>query len=520
MKRTSRTLAAVLAGTIGTTGLLLALPTPASADVLGQVTVSPTSGIDSTGFGGSATTACPAGTDSSFWSLEGGALTPYSAYLGDGLNNGVGAQSFAGASVANIETAVGALADGTYQVVFHCFTGPAETDSYRANFTYAAAGAGSWSVSPATLTPISTSTALSATPAGPVEEGTVVTLDAVVAPASGTAPSTGSVEFFDGATSLGIDNTVVAGAASLPWTTAGVASHSLTAVFTPAAPTGPTDRGFATSTSPATTVSVTTVAPRSTTSALAASPVAGDAYQAVTLTCDVTASSGTAAGNASFKDGATLLATVPLTAGSAQVTTNSLGAGAHSLVCEFVGNAPYTNSTSNTVAASYTQAGASHQQNVIVTIPVGVITITTPYTPSNPLDLGTAVLDQLDSTYSASAALSGIVVTDTRSGNLGWTAQVIAGPFGNGTSTFPGAHAGLTGVTAVQVAGNALLASNVVEADTTAFAPGLGTPRTFATYAAGQTTGSVQIDGVFGIDAVPTSITPGVYTSLVTFTAV
>jgi hypothetical protein len=517
--RLSRALATAVAATTATAGLLVALPAPAHADVLGQVTVNPTSGTDSTIFGGSVNAACPAGTDSAFWSLEGGALAPYSAYLGDGLNNGVGAQSFSGASVSNIETVTGGpLSDGTYFVEFHCFAGPTKTDSYRANLNYTAAGTGSWNITAAALTPVATTTTLSASPTT-VEEGTVVNLTATVAPASGSNP-TGSVEFFDGATSLGIDNTLVAGVADLAWTSAGVATHNLTAVYTPAAPSGPADRGFAGSTSAPTAVTVTTVAARSTTSNLTVTPVSGDAYQAVTLTCDVTASTGTAAGQAQFKDGAALLATVPLTAGSAQVTTNSLGAGAHSLVCDFVGSAPYQNSTSNTVAANYTQAGASHQQNVVVTIPVGVITITTPYTPSNPLDLGTAVLDQLDSTYSASAALNGIVVTDTRAGNLGWTAQVIAGPFSNGTSTFPGAHAGLTGVTAVQVAGNALQATNVVESDTTPFAPGLGSPRTFATYAAGLSAGSVQMDGVFGIDSVPTSITPGLYTSLVTFTAV
>lgn len=524
--RLSRALATAMATTVGTAGLLVALPATASADVLGQVTVSPTSGTDSTIFGGSVNAACPAGTDSAFWSLEGGALTPYAAYLGDGLNNGVGAQTFSGASIANIETVTGGpLSDGTYFVELHCFNGATKTDSYRANLNYTAAGTGSWSISAATLTPVATTTTLAASPTT-VEEGLAVTLTATVAPASGSAPSSGSVEFFDGATSLGVDNTVASGQATFVWTAAGVGSHNLTAVFTPAPPSGPSDRGFASSTSAPAPVTVTTVAPRSTTSVLAVSPTTGPAYQSVQLDCTVSASAGAANGTATFKDGAATIGSAPVTNGSvATLTTSSLGAGSHSLVCDFVGSAPYQNSSSNTVTATYDAVGATpDEQTVTVSIPQGVLTITTPYTPQAPLSLGTAVLDAADSTYSASATFGTasegyITITDTRAGNLGWSASLVAGAFSNGVSTFPGSHAGLTGLTAVQVPGNALQASSVVLANTAPAAPGLGSLTQFASYAAGLPTGTANITGTFGVDQVPTSITPGLYTSTVTFTA-
>lgn len=527
MKRISRTLAAALAGTVATTGLLVALPGSASADTVGQVTVSPTTGTDATGFGGSATTACPVGTDSAFWSLEGGTLTPGQAFLGDSTNTtGTGPQSFSGASIANIETVAGPLTDGTYFVQFSCYNGPTLTDTYRANLNYTAAGDGSWNITAAALTPVSTTTVLSSDAGGPVEQGTVVNLTATITPASGSAPSSGSVEFFDGATSLGTDNTVASGVATLPWTTSTIGARSLTAVFTPAAPSGPTDRGFAGSTSAPHTVDVTSVAPRSTSSVLTVTPTSGNAYQSVDLSCAVAASTGSPVGTANFLDGASALGSAPVSSGVAALTTTSLGAGAHSLTCAFVGTDPYQNSTSAAVPASYTQAGAPpDDQTVTVTIPQGALTITTPYTPTAPLHLGTAVLDPGDSTYSASATFGSptegyITINDTRAGNLGWAASLVAGTFSNGSSIFPGSHAGLTVLTAVQVAGNALQASNVALADTVPFAPGLGSLTQFASYASGLPTGTANITGTFGVDQVPTSITPGLYTSTVTFTAV
>lgn len=92
----------------------------------------------------------------------------------------------------------------------------------------------------------------------------------------------------------------------------------------------------------------------------------------------------------------------------------------------------------------------------------------------NPLSLGVAVLDPSDSTCSASAPFDDIVVTDTRAGNLGWTASVIAGDFINDTSSFGGDRAGLTGLFATQVPDNALQSGNVKVFNTKPADPGLG----------------------------------------------
>jgi Bacterial Ig-like domain (group 3) len=109
--------------------------------------------------------------------------------------------------------------------------------------------AGTWRevypVAGSTATP--TSTTLAAAPASPIVSGTATTLTATVTPAGGV----GSVQFFDGATSLGTV-AVSAGAAALPATTFGMGSHSLTAKFIPTDSTA-----FSPSTSAATPYLVT-----------------------------------------------------------------------------------------------------------------------------------------------------------------------------------------------------------------------------------------------------------------------
>ena len=91
--------------------------------------------------------------------------------------------------------------------------------------------AGTWTevypVAGSTATP--TATALSVTPASPVVGGTAETLKATMTPSG----AVGSVQFFDGTTSLGTA-AVTAGVAQLVPLTLSVGTHSLTAKFTPA----------------------------------------------------------------------------------------------------------------------------------------------------------------------------------------------------------------------------------------------------------------------------------------------
>ena len=158
---------------------------------------------------------------------------------------------------------------------------------------------------------------------------------------------------------------------------------------------------------------------------------------------------------------------------------------------------------------------------MIVTIPAGsIVHHDPPYTSASPLDLGEATFDPATSTYHAAAAFNNIVITDTRAGNLGFNASVVSSAFSNGSGgTFSGAYSGLTGLVADQVSGNLLNAADVTVTNDAPNTDGLDVAKVFATYPAGHALGSVGLHGTFGIADVPTSVTPGTYTTTVTFTA-
>lgn len=342
-----------------------------------------------------------------------------------------------------------------------------------------------------------------------IELGDTVTLTATVASAGSTAP-TGQVEFRAGATVLGTAPLGSDGTAELQTAALPVGTADVVAVYAG-------DAGHTTSTSAATQVTVTPVAARTTTTTLAVTPASGNAYQTVTLQASVTASSGQANGTVAFTDGSATLGTATVTGGVVPAfTTNALGAGEHHLVATFTGTAPYSGSASSAVTATYDLQGAAHDQTVLVDFPVGAITISSPYSPTSPLDLGTAVLDPATSTYSASKAFEDITITDTRSGNPGFTASVVATPFTQGSQSFSAALAALTGLTAEQVPGNALLSADVTVQDSV----GLDTPKVFATYPAGKALGTTTISGTFGLAGVPSSVQPGQYGATVTLTAI
>lgn len=289
---------------------------------------------------------------------------------------------------------------------------------------------------------------------------------------------------------------------------------------------GPTDRRAVGTT----TVRQAAVAARATTTTLAlGAPRPGEAGWALTAT--VSSSRGMPVGVVRFWLGRTLLASVPVVGGRAVWRTNGLprvdgcmGAQPRpaELAAAFEGARHYADSTSNPVPVPVPDAPPAPcgTGTVTVSIPVGMLSITTPYTPAAPLDLGPAVLDLATSTYSASAPFRDIAITDTRAGELGFTASAVCGPFRGATDEFDGGHAGLTDLRARQVPGNALQASDVVLMDHPAAVDGLAVPRDFARYASGRSVGTVRIDGVLAVAAVPSSVDAGVYRAVVTFTAV
>ena len=103
-------------------------------------------------------------------------------------------------------------------------------------------------------------------------------------------------------------------------------------------------------------------------------------------------------------------------------------------------------------------------QNIDATIPVGTLSITTPYTGSNVLHLGQLALDTNDTEFTGHAAFTGINVTDTRSGALPWTVNVLGSQLTDG-GTNPGSainpeNLGLTAINVDPVANNGFVTSS------------------------------------------------------------
>jgi len=186
----------------------------------------------------------------------------------------------------------------------------------------------------------STATALTAS-ANPSVFGQSVTFTAVVSPTGGVSGTpTGTVTFLDGATTLG-SGTLNNGSAT--FTTSAplaVGTHSITAVYG-------SDATFAGSTSSSL---VQAVGQAGTTTQLGASANPSVFGQLVTFTAAVAAiapGAGTPTGTVTFKDGATVLGTGTLNAGTATFTTTaSLGAGNHSITAAYGSDTNFAGSAS------------------------------------------------------------------------------------------------------------------------------------------------------------------------------
>src|SRR3989454_1038359 len=193
-----------------------------------------------------------------------------------------------------------------------------------------------------------TSTSLTSTP-NPSTVGQAVTLSSTVT--SGAGVPTGTVTFRDGATTLGVVS-LVNGSASLSISTLAAGTHSLTAVYSGSP-------SFLASTSP--TVIHTVVnnnnTPATTTSLTAsASTIRSANFITFTATVSpVPPAVGTPTGTVSFFDGATLIATVPLSSGQAQLITRRLQTvGPHSITAIYNGSVSFLGSTSPAVIVTVT----------------------------------------------------------------------------------------------------------------------------------------------------------------------
>lgn len=187
------------------------------------------------------------------------------------------------------------------------------------------------------------------------------------------------------------------------------------------------------------------------------------------------------------------------------------------------------------------------QQSLQATVLPGTLTITTPYTASNPFVLPAPTLSS-DGTYLQTSAVfpdpllpasQQIVVTSTLAGDPSWTLSVAASDLTDGSGgVIPASGLGFTGATLLGgtcVPGTAPVTSVCSHAATfpgsvsftdltahnpavSASPPGLSSaPQSFATSPSGD--GAAQIDGTLTL-LVPTSTPAGTYTGTITFSAI
>ncbi len=391
----------------------------------------------------------------------------------------------------------------------------------------------------------STTTTLAVSPTSPQVAGVTETLTATVNP---SAP--GTVQFENGGVAIDSPVTVSGGTASTTTTALPVGTDSLSAVFSPAA-----FSAYSGSTGTA-SLTVTTPPAAATVTALSVNPSTAAADTSVALTAAVT-SSGSAlasgAGLVSFYDngtstadtttGGALLGTVALGSGGiATLNYSSFATGTHNIVASFAPTSTATYQASLSLSLPFVATAptfAPDAQTVNVSIPAGTLTITTPYSPSNPFNLGTAVLDPADSKFTASAQFGtpatdgtnagGVTITDTRSGQQGWSASAVSSNFTDGSVPTPDVinaqDLTFTNVQAQYITGNALQ-SGVVTTDvgnSAIYGPnatgtdGLGGVHQFASAPVGGSDGSVYVNGLLTLVA-PTSTPAGQYTATITFT--
>ena len=185
-----------------------------------------------------------------------------------------------------------------------------------------------------TVAPTATMTVVEGAP-NPSTFGATVTLTAEVSSGAGTP--TGSVEFFEGATSLGIAPLDGSGLAALPVSTLTVGSHTITATYSG-------DGAFDTSSG---TVELTVDQAASTTAA-SATPNPAAFGSTVTLGALVSGPAGTPTGTVTFSSSLSgVLGSAPLVDGAASLefTTLLLSIGEHAITAEYSGDSSFTTST-------------------------------------------------------------------------------------------------------------------------------------------------------------------------------
>ena len=193
---------------------------------------------------------------------------------------------------------------------------------------------------------LASSITLNTSPSAPVA-GQSVTLTATVTATGGTGTPTGTVQFFNGTTSLGT-GTLSAGVASIATTALSAGANTVTAKYLG-------DPDFNGVTSTGATVNVTQA---NTTTTLTSAPNPSGSGQSVTLTAKVAAntpSTYTPTGTVQFFNGSTSLGTGTLASGTATLGVTSLAIGDSSLTAKYLGDTNAATSTSTAITQTVGQ---------------------------------------------------------------------------------------------------------------------------------------------------------------------
>ena len=209
-----------------------------------------------------------------------------------------------------------------------------------ADIGYGAGGTG-------TTNQVSTTTTLTAT-ANPTLYGQARTFTATVSVVSpGTGTPTGRVTFLNGTASLGtgtLSTTNGVTTATLTSTALAVGTHSITASYSG----DPNDAG---SSSAALSATVTKASTKTALTASPGAPVVGQGLTFTAVVSPVSPGGGKPAKTVTFKDGATILGTVPLSVVNgvdrATFTTSALKVGTHSITAVYSGGPNYLGNTSS-----------------------------------------------------------------------------------------------------------------------------------------------------------------------------
>lgn len=197
--------------------------------------------------------------------------------------------------------------------------------------------------------------ALTMTPTNPAA-GIPVSLSATVTGVTGIG-ATGSVQFFDGSTSLGFGS---APSATFSGNLTAGANHVITAVYQG-------DSNYVKATSNAISTSVTASPTKTTVNASAVTLTYGQSVSLNITVSTTTVVNGTQPTGSLTFTGAGSTTTAAVSGGSANVTLNNLPVGTYTIGTTYSGDLNYAPSTGNSVTVTVTQATASLSTNLSAT---------------------------------------------------------------------------------------------------------------------------------------------------------